>query len=62
VRGLVMPGRSFHTPRLSFHSVRYARSRRSPKLQRCSSNWQRAKAARAAAIASSLLQGHAGTC
>jgi hypothetical protein len=57
-----MPGPSFHTPRLSFHSVRYARSRRSPKLQRCSSNWPRAKAARAAAIASGLLRGHAGTC
>jgi hypothetical protein len=32
-------------PRLSSHSFLYARSRRKPKLQPCSSNWQRAKAA-----------------
>ena len=44
-------GRSFHTPRLSSHSFRYARSRLEPKPQACSSNRQRAKAARAAAIA-----------
>src|SRR5215218_5059815 len=50
-------GRSFHTPRLLSHSLRYARSRRRPKSQAPSSNWQRAKAARAAAIASSLLRG-----
>jgi len=52
-----MPGPSFHTPRLSSRSLRYARSRRRPKPQACSSNWHRAMAARAAAIASSLLLG-----
>jgi hypothetical protein len=34
-------GRSFHTPRLSSHSFRYARSRLSLNSQACSSNWQR---------------------
>jgi hypothetical protein len=48
-------GRSFHTPRASFHSL--ARRRLRPMLQVCSSNWRRAKAQRAVEIASSLLRG-----
>jgi hypothetical protein len=52
-----MPRPALPHPRLSSHSLRYARSRLKLKLQPASSNWQRAKAARAAAIASSLLRG-----
>jgi hypothetical protein len=52
-----MPGPALPHPRLSSHSLRCARRRRRPNSQAPSSNRQRAKAARAAAIASSLLFG-----